>query len=344
MRVLFIHDNNPDYLSAGLFHGLRSLLGIECVDFPRFDCMYKDCSAGIKSKIRGNGFTLYGLLDDIPELQEKRFFLWEKELENFDYFIVTDIWNNWEKYLKLTRLVDRNKIVVIDCADTNRVFPFANLKKSFSLILTVLLTSFKGVRFYKRELPDCDAELFGLPKIFAKILRKLFYPSQIKTLAFSIPAEKINKVSLSDKVQHFNLINVDGELLSVLTKSHLISLSSNSYLFTIEDEYYDDLKRSKFGVTTKRAGWDCLRHYEYAANGCVLCFRDLNSKPVNSAPLGLSENNCIVYSNSSELLDKISQMSNQDYEGLLRNSYLWIENNTTIARAKELLEQLGYGK
>ena len=44
--------------------------------------------------------------------------------------------------------------------------------------------------------------------------------------------------------------------------------------------------RSRFGVTTKKSGWDCMRHYELAASGCVPCFRDLEEKPAMAGRTG----------------------------------------------------------
>ena len=55
--------------------------------------------------------------------------------------------------------------------------------------------------------------------------------------------------------------------------------AASSHVFEREADYYRDLQASRFGITTKRTGWDCLRHYEIAANGAVPCFRDLDRKP-----------------------------------------------------------------
>jgi hypothetical protein len=79
------------------------------------------------------------------------------------------------------------------------------------------------------------------------------------------------------------------------------------YAFQHEKEYYYDLRISKFGITTKRGGWDCLRHYEIAANNAIVCFRNLNEKHDSCAPHGLKVGyNCIDYSNYAELMQKIN--------------------------------------
>ncbi len=49
-----------------------------------------------------------------------------------------------------------------------------------------------------------------------------------------------------------------------------------TYIYNDEETYYKDYQRSYFAVTTKKAGWDCMRHYEILANGCIPYFVDLD--------------------------------------------------------------------
>lgn len=51
------------------------------------------------------------------------------------------------------------------------------------------------------------------------------------------------------------------------------------YKFNDEKSYYLDYNKSYYGVTMKKAGWDCLRHYEILANNCIPYFVDLESCP-----------------------------------------------------------------
>lgn len=50
----------------------------------------------------------------------------------------------------------------------------------------------------------------------------------------------------------------------------------STYIFKTEEDYYRDYQRSYFAITTKKAGWDCLRHYEILASGCIPYFLDLD--------------------------------------------------------------------
>jgi hypothetical protein len=49
-----------------------------------------------------------------------------------------------------------------------------------------------------------------------------------------------------------------------------------------EKEYFQMYQESRFAFTWKKGGWDCLRHYEILANGCIPVFRDLEQCPVDT--------------------------------------------------------------
>lgn len=70
MKILYLsYAKLPDYQSDALFLGLRSLFGEQVVDFPKIEILYRNTFEKNRSKKDigwGKGFTLYGLLDDIP--------------------------------------------------------------------------------------------------------------------------------------------------------------------------------------------------------------------------------------------------------------------------------------
>ena len=43
--------------------------------------------------------------------------------------------------------------------------------------------------------------------------------------------------------------------------------------------YYNEYRRSRFAATRKKGGWDCMRHYEILANGCIPIFENLEACP-----------------------------------------------------------------
>jgi hypothetical protein len=66
--------------------------------------------------------------------------------------------------------------------------------------------------------------------------------------------------------------------------SPLIPGDANDYLFIAgeEDKYYEMYRKSMFAITMKKGGWDCLRHYEILASGCIPLFEDLEHCPIDS--------------------------------------------------------------
>lgn len=58
----------------------------------------------------------------------------------------------------------------------------------------------------------------------------------------------------------------------------------DTYIYTKEDDYYRDYQRSLFAVTCKKAGWDCMRHYEILANGCIPYFLNLDDCDPKTMP------------------------------------------------------------
>ena len=82
---------------------------------------------------------------------------------------------------------------------------------------------------------------------------------------FAIPESKITQIKL-DKTQEYGSI-IPGQ---------------GGYKFDVEQEYYNDYNKSYFGVTMKKAGWDCMRHYEILANNCIPYFTDLHECPKNT--------------------------------------------------------------
>jgi len=49
----------------------------------------------------------------------------------------------------------------------------------------------------------------------------------------------------------------------------------DTYIYDSEVDYYRGYQESYFAITCKKGGWDCLRHYEILANGCIPYFVDL---------------------------------------------------------------------
>jgi hypothetical protein len=62
----------------------------------------------------------------------------------------------------------------------------------------------------------------------------------------------------------------------------LVGYHGEFYTFDTEADYYKEYQRSWYGKTKVKGGWDCLRHYEILAQGCIPQFEDLSSCPVTA--------------------------------------------------------------
>jgi hypothetical protein len=81
----------------------------------------------------------------------------------------------------------------------------------------------------------------------------------------------INKSKIIDKVPN------KTKLLA-----HIIPGDLSTYIYTNEENYYNDYRESYFAITKCKGGWDCLRHYEILANGCIPYFIDIENIPKNT--------------------------------------------------------------
>jgi hypothetical protein len=335
MRLLFLHPNFPDYAGDGLMHGLRCRLGNALVDLPRVDYMYDDYPAEKWKGVANEGKTLYGLLKDNRELENARADGWD-DLKSFAFIIIS---NPFGFGLRLKKILDHlhkwkalNKIVWVDGSDTNRLFPFSNLKHVWPKWLGILQISMQHSLYFKREFAGMQQ---GIPAPFIYFKRKYhIYPFGI-----SIPGQWIEKIPVKNKSRLFPSYLVDEEVAHE-TQGKFGPIGAHKFLFNTQEQYFSDIATAKFGITTRRAGWDALRHYEYAAKGAVLCFKNLDKKPRGNAPHGLSAINCITYHSYASLQKVMDSLSDQDYITLQENTYAWVSNHTTEQEADRFLQIL----
>jgi hypothetical protein len=96
-------------------------------------------------------------------------------------------------------------------------------------------------------------------------------------LSFAIPDECVVKEEEGE-----------DELTLLMKKkravSEMIPNDNYSYKFDYDEEhlYYQQYQESWFAHTWKKGGWDCMRHYEILANGCIPLFRDLEECPAET--------------------------------------------------------------
>ena len=334
-QILFVTPGAEDYLSDSVLLGMKQIYGNRILDYPKCHLLYQGVDPSQLAGIHGKGFSLYGLLEDTEV--DRSHVTRRLHQADFDLVLVGSLWRRWRWVIKHLEALRHVPTVLLDGADTPRVFPQSGelMRKARYWRLPRLHRVFP---LFKRELISQHARLGVLDRIIPSRLttqlRHVPIPGGLHPISFSIPEDKVVS-ELPRKTKDFPRHIVDPEVHRAVPSSHTTSVCQT------EAAYYADLRASRFGITTKRSGWDCMRHYEIAANGAVICFRDLQQKPDTCAPHGLVDGtNCIGYSSLRELKCKILNLTPGTYRRLQHRSLEWVRKNTCRHLTKRLLDVL----
>ena len=127
--------------------------------------------------------------------------------------------------------------------------------------------------------------------------------------------------------------------------SSLIPGKLETYIYEKEEDYYHEYQTSIFAITHKKGGWDCMRHYEVLANGCIPVFRDIENCPIttlaffpkqlimtgNELYAKIKDNDITEYHNNNEVISLVSEL------------LMYTQNNlTTESMASYILEKSGH--
>jgi hypothetical protein len=328
-KILYINSPQNDFLSDSFLIGLKQLYGHKVTEWPVNNYIYKKGGSAAHVKIHGMGFTLSNILDNALSVSYDEAI----PFTEFDLFIFGDIYRQSVYYKKLSPFLTKKNTLILDGEDTPAIYPyyFAPWKKPYSFFFPKL---HKKHIYFKREIIAKKTNYYTHYKMIPKFLsEKLVLPKNLLPISFSIPQEKI-VTDLPPKTKLFGKHIVDEAIASK------VEGAMTKYAFDNEADYYNDLQQSKFGITTKRGGWDCLRHYEIAANGAVICFKNLCQKPDTCAPHDLVPNhNCIEYFDYDDLMNQINLLTDEDYHRLQLNSLKWVHTKTCTAIVEKCLQQ-----
>jgi hypothetical protein len=158
------------------------------------------------------------------------------------------------------------------------------------------------------------------------------YSDRIYPIAFAAPPQNI--VTDPD-----NIIAGKTRLLAYIIPGHL-----ETYIYDNVNDYNKGYQTACFGVTHKKGGWDCNRHYEILANGCIPYFPDIEDCPHSTLfnfPKNIISQTNRIYKRWSEqgieTYDDLSEFSGiyRYYLSLLMNYTR--ENLTTVSLARYVL-------
>jgi hypothetical protein len=137
-------------------------------------------------------------------------------------------------------------------------------------------------------------------------------------ITFAIPTDKLAQPN-KNKIQEY---------------ATCIPGQPETYIFKDEKPYYEDYQKSFYGVTMKKAGWDCMRHYEILGNYCMPYFIGLEDCPKDT-----------LANFPKELLLEARELAysfdNQRYFDILDEVFEHTKNNlTTKNLAKYIIDKL----
>ena len=311
-RILFVPTKAPgpqgDHLEVSILNGLRTIMGENCVDYPRKKIMYHDFSESPKDSLHGRGFSyLSKPLQDLTEEQRK--------LDKFDAILYGDGHMYGEGPDKELNKLANGNVWVLDGHDLYGNAPRKIWIKEGDEDIHVIGVQYR--KCFKEELVEKVEDV---------------YPT-----GFGVPSHRIMELDLNKKDQLYQKTAPDGAIFNIVRD---LSTQNSHHKFTVEEDYYNDLNRSWFGLTCKKGGWDCMRHYEIIAARSVLLFYNYNLKPVTCAPQCVPT---LSYSTKEELDDitnrlVVNNKPTDEYMFYLEEQIKWLLNvGTTEARAAHIL-------
>lgn len=305
MTILYLTSSGEDYLQDQILLGLREVLADQVLDHPRKSVLYQNCKVPAQ-KLYGRGFTIWKFLRDI---QVNRNDVDQRiKAGEFNTLIFGNIWrqrNEFQRFRSKRYLRHHfHQVAFLDGEDHNHTY----------------LPALPYGLYFKRE--------------FGKIIR---FP-RCRRINFSIPEVKIRP----QPIQKDQLFAKHCQCEEAYKLAQIQEHCQRSYLFEEEDHYYLDLARSHYAVTMKKQGWECMRHYEIAANHTVPCFYQLDHKPRWSAPHGLVDRrNVLSFNSANELKDKINEVRRSElYPELQQQAFQWAAKNSCRQVATNFLNQL----
>jgi hypothetical protein len=204
----------------------------------------------------GNGFTLYAKLDIDPVVPSSKVVMDRISSKYYDCVIFPKVYLDvWEYSMFPKSLLD-NWHFYKTCI-------FESVKKFYSK---------DKVHFVDGA--DQDTNIFDIYKLseFGTLWKRELRQKKdnVNSISFAIPESQFIKKQVK-KTKMFPD--------KLIAPRFNVTTGKSVYTFEKEEEYYQEYAESYYGVTTKRAGWDCMRHYEILANKTIPCFLNLEMCP-----------------------------------------------------------------
>lgn len=145
----------------------------------------------------------------------------------------------------------------------------------------------------------------------------------------------------------------------------LIPGDSSTYIYDTESDYFKGYQEAYLGITYKKGGWDCLRHYEILLNGCIPYFPGISDCPQHtmiSFPKQiveqcnnllthglLTDEDCVSYITHLLRYTRINLTTERLFNNImksdinsreLKNTYIFVCNYNRLTPLKDLINSL----
>jgi hypothetical protein len=264
-KILFINDSFVQYGTLLLLHGFASNsdYSVEIL-FPNL-IVHKGSDSSIykDNSFSGRPYTYSNLLEKdttmLISLKDAK----SKIINNYYDLIVFGQMPFLRIRFSFSMLLfksmfHKNNVVVIDEEDKqfklpNKIGWAKDLYSIFRFLKLGFYTKFLTISFFLQR-------LHGKHIVYYK--RELTKGVKGLPFSFSIPIEKLNNRIEKKRFLAINIPFIMG-----------------SYIYSNEFDYYQGYNEAYFAITTKKGGWDALRHYEIIVNNCLPVFLEIDECP-----------------------------------------------------------------
>ena len=316
MNILYINERIwPDYLADSVFHGLKQLDDVNVYEYSDNTAWYMYNTEESKTRWleehgndKGAGFTLFHTLDKERLLSTDT--LYKIENRFYDKIIYGNAWSSLEYWDKVGTMYDENEIIFLDGTDSDFEFQYRdNNGNEIEVVKCTSTTLRKTTLGYASD--------FG--KYFKREIPQVHYGS-ISPISMGFPEELMVDGVPFDKQQEW----------CPLTGTEFpdwVEVSDKRYGFGEQDLFYEEIQKSRYGFTMKKAGWDCMRHYEIIGNGTIPYFYELEKCPPKT-----------LHNFPKELILKTNKQKPKDsYNDVVLELLDYMRNNLTTKKVAEYI-------
>ena len=272
MNILYINERKwPDYLGDSVFHGLKNT-SHNIHEFSDDTAWYMYDTEQSRDRWKetfgddmGAGFTLFHTLkkDRIISTDKRyRFLPMEDRIKNkyYDKIIYGTAWSSLPYLDEICSVYDKNDIIFLD--GTDEEFDWYPRDEDGNEI---------EVRCNVYSIRDTTQGLItNIGKVFKREI-PIDFKEDVYPISMGFPEELIVD-EVPEKTQEWCP-------LTGTNFPKFMKVSDKRYGFGEQDLYYEEIQRSSNAWTMKKAGWDCMRHYEIIGNGTIPHFYKLQDCP-----------------------------------------------------------------